>query len=45
MVSTQDKWIRIFDIPEVSKHKNGFTIYKVVSMVNNHIILVISCMC
>ncbi|XP_056646737.1 ribosomal protein S6 kinase delta-1 isoform X1 [Diorhabda sublineata] len=32
MVSVHDKWIRIFDIPDVRKHKNGFTIYKVVSM-------------
>lgn len=32
MVSTHDKWIRIFDIPDIRKHKNGFTIYKVVSM-------------
>lgn len=34
MVSTHEKWIRIFDIPEISEHKNGFTIYKVVSMVS-----------
>ncbi|XP_028141296.1 ribosomal protein S6 kinase delta-1 [Diabrotica virgifera virgifera] len=32
MVSVHDKWIRIFDVPDVRKHKNGFTIYKVVSM-------------
>ncbi|XP_018571018.1 ribosomal protein S6 kinase delta-1 isoform X2 [Anoplophora glabripennis] len=32
MVSTHENWIRIFDIPDISKHKNGFTIYKVVSM-------------
>ncbi|XP_050297155.1 ribosomal protein S6 kinase delta-1 isoform X2 [Anthonomus grandis grandis] len=24
-------WVRMFDIPEVSKHKDGFTLYKVVS--------------
>uniref|UniRef100_A0AB74UL61 Ribosomal protein S6 kinase delta n=1 Tax=Euwallacea interjectus TaxID=321055 RepID=A0AB74UL61_9CUCU len=24
-------WVRTFDIPDASKHKNGFTIYKVVS--------------
>lgn len=34
MVSNKEKWIRIFDIPDVSKHKNGFTVYKVISMVN-----------
>lgn len=34
MVSTHEKWIRIFDIPEISEHKNGFTIYKIVSMVS-----------
>lgn len=28
-------WIRMFDIPDVSKHKNGFTIYKVVSFVSS----------
>ncbi|CAH1102840.1 unnamed protein product [Psylliodes chrysocephalus] len=32
MVSVHDKWIRIFDIPDIRKHKSGFTIYKVVSM-------------
>ncbi|KAJ3648539.1 hypothetical protein Zmor_020334 [Zophobas morio] len=32
MVSNGDKWVRIFDIPEVSKHRKGFTIYKVISM-------------
>lgn len=34
MVSHPDKWIRIYDIPETSQHKKGFTIYKVISMVN-----------
>ncbi|CAG9764913.1 unnamed protein product [Ceutorhynchus assimilis] len=24
-------WVRMFDIPEISKHKDGFTIYRVVS--------------
>lgn len=33
MVSVNEKWIRIFDIPETSEHRNGFTIYKVISMV------------
>lgn len=28
-------WVRMFDIPDVSKHKNGFTIYKVVSFVSH----------
>ncbi|KAI4468772.1 ribosomal protein s6 kinase [Holotrichia oblita] len=32
MVSHADKWIRIYDIPETSQHKKGFTIYKVISM-------------
>lgn len=36
MVSTREEWIRIFDIPEISEHKNGFTIYKVVSMVSHN---------
>lgn len=35
MVSVHDKWIRIFDIPDIRKHKSGFTIYKVVSMVRS----------
>lgn len=34
MVSSNDNWVRIFDIPETSKHKRGFTIYKVISMVS-----------
>lgn len=25
-------WVRIFDIPEVSKHETGFTIYKIISI-------------
>lgn len=28
-----DNWIRVFDIPETSKHSKGFTIYKIVSIV------------
>ncbi|CAG9863559.1 unnamed protein product [Phyllotreta striolata] len=32
MVSIHDKWMRIFDIPDTRKHKSGFTIYKVVSL-------------
>ncbi|KAJ8925910.1 hypothetical protein NQ315_009762 [Exocentrus adspersus] len=32
MMAVHENWIRIFDIPDISKHKNGFTIYKVVSM-------------
>ncbi|GJQ76643.1 hypothetical protein Trydic_g15503 [Trypoxylus dichotomus] len=32
MVSHASKWIRIYDIPETSQHKKGFTIYKVISM-------------
>lgn len=30
-----DNWIRVFDIPETSKHVKGFTIYKIVSIVSN----------
>ncbi|KRT80904.1 hypothetical protein AMK59_5148, partial [Oryctes borbonicus] len=32
MVSHANKWIRIYDIPETSQHKKGFTIYKIISM-------------
>ncbi|RZC38223.1 ribosomal protein S6 kinase delta-1, partial [Asbolus verrucosus] len=32
MVSNGDNWIRIFDIPDINKHRKGFTIYKVISM-------------
>ncbi|XP_064211866.1 ribosomal protein S6 kinase delta-1 isoform X2 [Tribolium castaneum] len=32
MVSNGDNWVRIFDIPDISKHRKGFTIYKVISM-------------
>ncbi|XP_044263712.1 ribosomal protein S6 kinase delta-1 isoform X2 [Tribolium madens] len=32
MVSNGDNWVRIFDIPDVSNHRKGFTIYKVISM-------------
>lgn len=39
-MSTHEKWIRIFDLPEISEHKNGFTIYKIVSMVGNRYFLV-----
>ncbi|KAL1501633.1 hypothetical protein ABEB36_006928 [Hypothenemus hampei] len=28
---TPETWVRMFDIADVSKHKNGFTIYKIVS--------------
>lgn len=33
MVSHADDWIRIYDIPETSQHKKGFTLYKIISMV------------
>lgn len=33
-MSSDENWVRIFDIPETSKHKRGFTIYKVISMVS-----------
>lgn len=29
-----DNWMRVFDIPETSKHIKGFTIYKIVSLVS-----------
>lgn len=32
MASKEDKWVRIFDIPDTNKHKKGFTIYKIISM-------------
>ncbi|CAH0550105.1 unnamed protein product [Brassicogethes aeneus] len=32
MVSNREKWMRIFDVPETNKHKNGYTIYKVISL-------------
>jgi hypothetical protein len=37
MVSNGDNWVRIFDIPDISKHRKGFTIYKVISMVGSQI--------
>ncbi|EFN85327.1 ribosomal protein S6 kinase delta-1 [Harpegnathos saltator] len=33
MAPAKDKWIRRFIIPETARHKKGFTIYKVTSMV------------
>lgn len=33
MAQPQDKWIRRFVITETSRHKKGFTIYKVTSLV------------
>lgn len=32
MAQNEDSWVQMFDIPDTSKHKKGFTIYKVVSM-------------
>ncbi|XP_017759028.1 PREDICTED: ribosomal protein S6 kinase delta-1 [Eufriesea mexicana] len=39
MAPTRDKWVRRFIIPETTRHKKGFTIYKVTSVVflkNSH---------
>lgn len=33
-MSARDKWVRRFSVDETSKHKNGFTIYKITSVVN-----------
>lgn len=33
MAPTRDKWMRRFIIPETTRHKKGFTIYKVTSVV------------
>ncbi|XP_050580640.1 ribosomal protein S6 kinase delta-1 [Bombus affinis] len=33
MAPTKDKWVRRFIIPETTRHKKGFTIYKVTSVV------------
>lgn len=33
MATTRDKWVRRFIIPETTRHKKGFTIYKVTSVV------------
>ncbi|XP_076762638.1 ribosomal protein S6 kinase-like 1 isoform X1 [Xylocopa sonorina] len=33
MAPTRDKWVRRFIIPETTRHKKGFTIYKVTSVV------------
>lgn len=30
--NTWVSWVRMFDIPTVSQHKNGFTLYKVISL-------------
>lgn len=38
MVTPSDNWVRIFDIPDTSKHKKGFTVYRVISMVRGVII-------
>lgn len=32
-MSTKDKWVRRFSVDETAKHKNGFTIYKITSVV------------
>ncbi|KAF5294977.1 hypothetical protein FQR65_LT10620 [Abscondita terminalis] len=32
MAQNDDNWVQIFDISDTKKHKKGFTIYKVVSM-------------
>ncbi|KAB0804546.1 hypothetical protein PPYR_01516 [Photinus pyralis] len=32
MANNEDSWVQIFDIPDTSKHKKGFTIYKIISM-------------
>ncbi|KPI98595.1 Ribosomal protein S6 kinase delta-1 [Papilio xuthus] len=31
-MSTKDKWVRRFTVDETAKHKNGFTIYKITSV-------------
>ncbi|XP_028165092.1 ribosomal protein S6 kinase-like 1 isoform X2 [Ostrinia furnacalis] len=31
-MSAKDKWVRRFSVDETSKHKNGFTIYKITSV-------------
>ncbi|CAG4995549.1 unnamed protein product [Parnassius apollo] len=31
-MSTRDKWVRRFAVDETAKHKNGFTIYKITSV-------------
>lgn len=33
-MSSKDKWVRRFSVDETSKHKNGFTIYKITSVVS-----------
>ncbi|KAL2714331.1 ribosomal protein S6 kinase delta-1 [Vespula squamosa] len=33
MPSTKDKWVRRFIIPETTRHRKGFTIYKVTSVI------------
>ncbi|XP_046826642.1 ribosomal protein S6 kinase delta-1 [Vespa crabro] len=33
MPSTKDKWVRRFVIPETTRHRKGFTIYKVTSVI------------
>ncbi|KOX70291.1 Ribosomal protein S6 kinase delta-1 [Melipona quadrifasciata] len=33
MAPTKDKWVRRFIVPETTRHKKGFTIYKVTSVV------------
>lgn len=33
-MSAPDKWVRRFSVDETAKHKNGFTIYKITSVVN-----------
>ncbi|PZC72468.1 hypothetical protein B5X24_HaOG211112 [Helicoverpa armigera] len=33
-MSAKDKWVRRFSVDETAKHKNGFTIYKITSVVN-----------
>lgn len=36
-MSGKDKWVRRFSVDETAKHKNGFTIYKITSVVNTNL--------
>lgn len=33
-MSAKDKWVRRFSVDETARHKNGFTIYKITSVVS-----------
>lgn len=33
-MSVKDKWVRRFSVDETAQHKNGFTIYKITSVVS-----------